>query len=52
MTWQSRGPLLDMLKLSDDYGSTLRFTGAMIGLCAQDVGGTFKYADFDYFDFR
>ena len=50
--WQSIGPLLDMLKLSDDYGSTLRFTGAMIGLCAQDVGGTFKHADFDYFEAR
>jgi xylan 1,4-beta-xylosidase len=50
--WRSIGPVLDMLKLSDDYGSTLRFTGAMIGLCAQDVGGTFKHADFDYFEAR
>jgi len=50
--WQSIGPSLDMAKLSDDYGSTLRFTGTMIGLCAQDVGGTFKHADFDYFEIR
>jgi xylan 1,4-beta-xylosidase len=49
--WQQMGPLLDMSKLSDDYGSTLRFTGAMIGLCAQDVGGTRAVADFDYFDY-
>jgi xylan 1,4-beta-xylosidase len=50
--WQDVGAALEMAKLSDDYGSTLRFTGAMIGLCAQDVGGTFKHADFDYFTLR
>jgi xylan 1,4-beta-xylosidase len=50
VAWQEIGPVLDMAKLSDDYGSTLRFTGAMVGLCAQDVGGTFKHADFDYFE--
>ena len=50
--WQRIGPVLEMLKLSDDYGSTLRFTGAMVGLCAQDVGGAFKHADFDYFEAR
>jgi xylan 1,4-beta-xylosidase len=49
-TWQEIGPVLDMAKLSDDYGSTLRFTGTMVGLCAQDVGGTFKPADFDCFE--
>jgi hypothetical protein len=37
---------------SPKNASTLRFTGAMIGLCAQDVGGTFKHADFDYFEAR
>jgi xylan 1,4-beta-xylosidase len=41
-----------MAKLCDDYGSTLRFTGTMIGLCAQDVGGTFKHADFEYFEMK
>lgn len=51
-TWQNIGPVLDMSKLSDDYGSTLRFTGAMIGLCAQAVGGTYALADFDYFDYQ
>jgi xylan 1,4-beta-xylosidase len=50
--WQNIGPMLDFSKLSDDYGSTLRFTGAMVGLCAQDVGGTNSVADFDYFDYR
>ncbi len=51
-TWRNIGPVLDMSKLSDDYGSTLRFTGAMVGVCAQDIGGTHAVADFDYFDCR
>ena len=46
--WQDIGPTLEMAKLSDDYGSTLRFTGAMAGLCAQDLGGSATSADFDY----
>ena len=50
--WQNVGPVLDFSKLSDDYGSTLRFTGAMVGVCAQDVGGTNAVADFDYFDYQ
>jgi xylan 1,4-beta-xylosidase len=50
--WQNIGSTLDFSKLSDDYGSTLRFTGAMVGLCAQDVGGTNAIADFDYFDYQ
>ena len=45
-SWRKIGPALDASKLSDDYGSTLRFTGAMVGLCAQDVGGTRAAADF------
>jgi xylan 1,4-beta-xylosidase len=49
-SWQNIGSKLDYSKLSDDYGSTLRFTGAMVGVCAQDVGGTNAVADFDYFD--
>ena len=51
-SWQDIGPMLNFSKLSDDYGSTLRFTGAMVGLCAQDVGGTNATADFDYFEYR
>lgn len=50
--WRELGPELDFSKLSDDYGSTLRFTGAMVGVCAQDLGGTRMRADFDYFDYR
>ncbi len=50
--WQNVGPVLDFSKLSDDYGGTLRFTGAMVGLCAQDLNGTHTVADFDYFDYQ
>jgi xylan 1,4-beta-xylosidase len=41
-----------MSRISDDYGSTLRFTGAMVGICVQDMEGTSWAADFDYFDLR
>jgi xylan 1,4-beta-xylosidase len=51
--WQPIGPALDASKLSDDYGSVLHFTGALVGVCAQDLGGTRAVtADFDYFELR
>ncbi|MFP4188954.1 MAG: hypothetical protein ACLFR5_06065 [Halobacteriales archaeon] len=28
-----------------------RFTGAFVGLCCQDLAGTRKAADFDYFEY-
>jgi xylan 1,4-beta-xylosidase len=37
----------DFTKLSADYAGG--FTGAMAGICVQDLGGTRLYADFDYF---
>lgn len=46
-TWLDIGPVLDFSKISDDY--VQGFTGAMIGLCAQDVSGNRLHADFDYF---
>jgi xylan 1,4-beta-xylosidase len=51
--WQHIGPVLDASKLSDDYGKDiLHFTGAFVGLCAQDHDGTGATADFDYFEIR
>jgi xylan 1,4-beta-xylosidase len=50
--WRDVGPVLDASKLSDDYGQGLHFTGAFVGLCAQDLGGTKVHADFDYFTLR
>ena len=46
--WRDIGPVLDATKLSDDYAAG--FTGAMIGLCAQDLGGTKRPADFDFLE--
>lgn len=51
-SWQKIGPVLDASKLSDDYGAGLHFTGAMVGLCVQDVSGAKLAADFDYFDYQ
>jgi xylan 1,4-beta-xylosidase len=48
-SWQKVGAVLDASKLSDDYGSVLHFTGAMVGLCAQDLGAHRATADFDSF---
>jgi xylan 1,4-beta-xylosidase len=48
-TWQKIGPVLDMSKLSDDYGNFLHFTGAFVGLCAQDLRDARATADFDFF---
>lgn len=50
--WQDIGPLLDASKLSDDYGGGLHFTGALVGVCAQDMSGQGRPADFDYFDYQ
>lgn len=50
--WREIGPVLDATKVSDDYGSILHFTGAMIGICAQDLSGNRKTADFDYFELK
>ncbi|MGW0820192.1 glycoside hydrolase family 43 protein [Streptomyces sp. NPDC002845] len=40
------GPPLDFSKLSDDYGSKLRFTGAMAGIHARDLVDASFTADF------
>jgi xylan 1,4-beta-xylosidase len=48
--WNAIGPVLDASKLSDDYGQGLHFTGAFVGICAQDLNGTKAVADFDYFE--
>jgi xylan 1,4-beta-xylosidase len=50
--WRNVGPVLDASKLSDDYGAGLHFTGAMVGVCVQDVSGERTVADFDYFDYH
>ncbi|MDQ8182622.1 glycoside hydrolase family 43 protein [Pelagicoccus sp. SDUM812005] len=49
--WQTIGPVFDSTILSDDYHS-LGFTGAFVGLAAQDLTGQGHPADFDWFDYR
>lgn len=43
------GPVLDFTHLSDDYGSRLRFTGALAGIHAQDLVAAEFTADFSGF---
>ncbi|WP_254638866.1 glycoside hydrolase family 43 protein [Cohnella sp. GbtcB17] len=50
--WTDIGPELDAGQLADDYEGKLGFAGTMIGMCAQDLSGTMKHADFDYFSYR
>ena len=42
---------IDYSILSDEYGGE-NFTGAMLGLCCQDIGGTGSEAYFDYLSYQ
>jgi xylan 1,4-beta-xylosidase len=52
--WHPLGGVLPADHLSDDYieKSGLVFTGAMVGVCCQDLCDRTAYADFDYFDYK
>ena len=50
--WQDVGPVLDAGVLSDDYGSSLRFTGAFVGVAAEDSYAGRMPADFAFFEIR
>lgn len=43
------GPEMDCSFLSDEACNEGWFTGAMVGICCQDMTGLKKYADFDWF---
>jgi xylan 1,4-beta-xylosidase len=47
--WQPIGPALDASELSDDFGTGLHFTGAFVGVCAQDLDTHSQTADFSNF---
>ncbi|MCJ8014444.1 glycoside hydrolase family 43 protein [Paenibacillus sp. KQZ6P-2] len=49
--WTTIGPVMDASKLSDEYCSEGRYTGAFVGMCCQDLSGKNGYADFDYFEY-
>ncbi len=46
------GSVIDAGFLSDEACNQGWFTGAMIGICAQDLTGDGIYADFDYFELK
>lgn len=52
--WQPLPGPLDASILSDEATApgAPNFTGAFVGMCCQDVGGTRQPADFDYFHYR
>lgn len=49
--WESFGPVLNFGQLSDEYEGKLGFTGALVGMCVQDLSGSRKHADFEYFTY-
>lgn len=49
---ESIGPELNALHLSDDHGDALRFTGAFVGVAAQDLRDRSFTADFTDFHYR
>ncbi len=52
-TWNDIGPAMNAIPLSDEGSeSVFRFTGSMVGICAVDVSGYKKHADFEYFDYK
>jgi xylan 1,4-beta-xylosidase len=50
--WKRLGRDLDASKLSDEYCREGWFTGAMVGLCCQDLSGRARHADFDFFSYK
>ncbi|WP_342562242.1 glycoside hydrolase family 43 protein [Paenibacillus sp. FSL R7-0345] len=51
-SWSPAGGEIHIAHLSDEAKEPLRFTGTFIGVCVQDLGGTRRHADFDYFIYR
>jgi len=52
--WTRIGPVLDASLLSDEVGQGAHgnFTGAFVGMAANDLSGQAMVADFDYFDYQ
>ncbi len=50
--WKPIGKVYDASTISDDaIQGSWAFTGAFVGIACQDIGGTSKHADFDYFSY-
>lgn len=50
--WSAIGPVFDSSILSDEACVEGWFTGAMAGICCQDLTGFRMYADFDWFEYK
>lgn len=50
--WHNLPGQIDASFLSDEACNEGWFTGVMTGLCCQDLTGSRRWADFDYFDLR
>jgi xylan 1,4-beta-xylosidase len=52
--WRWLAEQFDASILSDEANApgTPNFTGAFVGMCCQDLAGTLRPADFDYFDYE
>lgn len=50
--WKEVGSKIDIGHLSDDDADLVRFTGTFVGVCAQDLSGQRKQADFKYFNYK
>jgi xylan 1,4-beta-xylosidase len=49
--WQTINPEFDITTLSDEFCLDGCFTGALAGICVQDLTGRRIIADFDYFEY-
>lgn len=50
--WIKINEVFDISTLSDEQCQEGSFTGAFVGMCAQDLAGTKTKADFDYFEYQ
>lgn len=50
--WTAAGWEQDASILSDEHAVPCGFTGNFVGVACQDMSGTRKHADFDWFDYR
>ena len=50
--WQTIAENIDGSFMSDEACAEGWFTGAMAGICCQDLTGFGKYADFDWFEMK
>ena len=50
--WSPVGKKIDISNLSDEDADYIRFTGAFVGVCVQDLSGQKKHADFKDFLYK